>query len=58
MAESVAAAAVAAFSAAGIPAATGAGTLLLARAAEDSLWSAGEEVEVDENGNIIGMSIS
>ena len=24
--------------------------LLLARAAEDSLWSAGEEVEVDENG--------
>ena len=50
VAESVAAAAVAAFSAAGIPAATGAESLLLARAAEDSLWSAGEEVEVDENG--------
>ena len=50
VAESVAAAAVAAFSAAGIPAATGAETRLLARAAEDSLWSAGEEVEVDENG--------
>ena len=50
VAESVAAAAVAAFSAAGIPAAPGRETLLLARAAEDSLWSAGEEVEVDENG--------
>ena len=50
MAESVAAAAVAAFSTAGIPAATGAESRLLARAAEDSLWSAGEEVEVDENG--------
>jgi hypothetical protein len=35
---------------AGIPAATGAESRLLARAAEDSLWSAGEEVEVDENG--------
>ena len=58
VAESVAAAAVATFSAAGIPAATGAETRLLARAAENSLWSAGEEVEVDENGNIIGMSIS
>ena len=50
VAESVAAAAVAAFSTAGIPAATGAESRLLARAAEDSLWSAGEEVEVDENG--------
>ena len=50
VAESAAAAAVAAFSAAGIPAAPGRETLLVTRAAEDSLWSAGEEVEVDENG--------
>ncbi|MBQ6104035.1 MAG: hypothetical protein IJL06_10240, partial [Kiritimatiellae bacterium] len=50
VAESVAAAAVAAFSAAGIPATTGEESLLLARAAQDSLWSAGEETVVDENG--------
>ena len=58
VAESVAAAAVAAFSRAGEPPATGEETLLLARAAEDSLWSAGAEIERDEDGNVVGMSIS
>ena len=31
---------------------------LLSRTVEDSLWSAGEEFEFDEDGNIVGMSIS
>ena len=56
-AESVAAAAVAALSHAGQPPSTAAGFALLSRAAQDSLWSA-EQEELDEDGNVIGGSIS
>ena len=58
VAESVAAAAVAACSQAGEPPATAEAFELLSRAVEDSLWSAGEEFEFDENGNIVGVSVS
>ena len=57
VAESVAAAAVAACSHAGEPPATAAELELLSRAAEDSLWSAGQD-ELDENGDVVGGSIS
>lgn len=57
VAESVAAAAVAACSHAGEPPATAAEFELLSRAAEDSLWSAGQ-YELDENGDVVGGSIS
>ncbi len=58
VAESVAAAAVAACSQAGEPPATAEAFELLSRAVEDSLWSAGEEFEFDEDGNIVGVSVS
>ena len=57
VAESVAAAAVAACSHAGEPPATAAELELLSRAAEDSLWSAGQ-YELDENGDVVGGSLS